>query len=110
MPLYMFQFAYTPESWAAQIKHPENRIERVGKAAAEAAGAKFVGGWLSTGEFDAMILVEAPDVEAVAGFSIAISAGGAVRNARTTALMSGEQGIEALKKAAAVAKVYKPAR
>ena len=27
MALYMYQFAYTPESWAAQVKNPQNRIE-----------------------------------------------------------------------------------
>lgn len=41
MPLYMYQFAYTPESWAAQLKKPENRIESVGRASCEAAGGKF---------------------------------------------------------------------
>ena len=48
MALFMFQFAYTPKSWAAQIKHPDNRIEKIGKASCEAAGGKFVGGWLSS--------------------------------------------------------------
>jgi hypothetical protein len=27
MPLYMFQGAYTPESLAAQIKEPQDRVE-----------------------------------------------------------------------------------
>jgi hypothetical protein len=49
MPLYMYQFAYTPESWAAQVKKPANRIETVGRAVCEAAGGKFVGGWLCLG-------------------------------------------------------------
>ena len=52
MPLYMYQFADTPESRAAQIKKPENRIENVGRALCEAAGGKFVGGWLCFGEYD----------------------------------------------------------
>ena len=30
MSLYMYQLAYTPKSWAAQIKHPDNREEVVG--------------------------------------------------------------------------------
>jgi hypothetical protein len=45
MPHYMMQFAYTRESWAAQLKHPEARIETVGKQLCEAAGGKLVGGW-----------------------------------------------------------------
>jgi len=29
MPLYMYQGAYTSQSWAAQVKKPQNRIETV---------------------------------------------------------------------------------
>ena len=43
MPLYMYQVAYTPESWAAQLKNPQNRIETVGRQACEAVGGKLVG-------------------------------------------------------------------
>ena len=38
MPLYMYQAAYTSESWAAQLKNPQNRIETVGRQACEAVG------------------------------------------------------------------------
>ena len=37
MSLYMYQAAYTPESWAAQLKNPQNRAETVGRALCEAA-------------------------------------------------------------------------
>ena len=33
MPIYMYQAAYTPESWAAQLKNPQNRVEAVGRQA-----------------------------------------------------------------------------
>src|SRR5438045_1488594 len=59
--LYMFQFAYTSESWAAQIKNPQNRIEQVGRAATEAAGGKFIGGWICMGEYDAVLIADVPD-------------------------------------------------
>jgi uncharacterized protein with GYD domain len=110
MALYMYQFAYTPESWAAQIKNPQNRIEKVGRAAVEAAGGKFIGGWLCMGEYDAVIIADVPNIEGMAALSVAIAAGGALKSGKTTALMTGEQGIEALRKAAGVAKTYQPAR
>jgi uncharacterized protein with GYD domain len=110
MALYMYQFAYTPESWAAQIKNPQNRIEKVGRAATEAAGGKFIGGWLSMGEYDAVLIVDVPNMESMAGLAIAITGGGALKSGKTTALMTGEQGVEALKKAVGVAKTYQPAR
>ncbi len=110
MSLYMYQFAYTPESWAAQIKHPENRIETVGRAACEAVGGKFIGGWLCFGEYDAVGIFDMPDEESMAGLALAIAAGGALKASKTTKLMTGAQGVEALKKAAHVANTYRPAK
>src|ERR1700741_5331001 len=52
MPLYMYQAAYTSESWATQLKNPQNRIETVGRQACEAVGGKLVGGWYCFGEYD----------------------------------------------------------
>jgi uncharacterized protein with GYD domain len=63
MALYMYQFSYTPESWAAQLKKPENRIENVGRALCEAAGGKLIGGWLCFGEYDAVLIADMPDAE-----------------------------------------------
>jgi len=110
MPLYMYQFAYTPESWAAQVKKPENRIEKVGHAVCEAAGGKFVGGWLCFGEYDAVLIADMPNMESMAAIALAIAAGGALKASKTTALMTGAQGVEALKKADTVAKTYRPAK
>ena len=109
MALFMYQFAYTPESWAAQIKHPDNRIEKVGKASCEAAGGKFLGGWLSFGEYDAVLIADLPNEESMAGLALAIAAGGALKSSKTTLLMTGAQGVEALKNAGKVAKGYRPA-
>jgi hypothetical protein len=50
MPLYMFQGTYTPQSWAAQVKNPQNRIETVGREACEAVGGKLVGAWYCFGD------------------------------------------------------------
>jgi uncharacterized protein with GYD domain len=110
MALYMWQFAYTPESWAAQLKKPENRVETVGRAACEAAGGKLVGGWLCFGEYDAVLIADMPDAESWSAVALAVAAGGAIKSSKTTVLMSGSQGVEALKKADKVAKVYRPAK
>ena len=110
MPLYMWQFAYTSESWAAQLKKPENRVENVGRAACEAAGGKLIGGWLCFGEYDAVLIADMPDAESMSAFALAVTAGGAIKSGKTTVLMTGTQGVEAMKKASAVAKIYKPAK
>ncbi len=110
MSLYMYQFAYTPESWAAQVKNPQNRIESVGHTVCEAAGGKFIGGWLCFGEYDAVLIADMPNMESMAALALAIAAGGALKESKTTVLMTGAQGVEALKKADAVAKIYRPAK
>jgi hypothetical protein len=49
-------------------------------------------------------------MESMAAIAIAVAAGGAIKSGKTTALMTGTQGVEALKKADVVAKGYRPAR
>jgi uncharacterized protein with GYD domain len=110
MPLYLYQAAYTSESWAAQLKNPQNRVEAVGRAACEAVGGKLVGGWYSFGEYDLVIIADVPDNESMSAIALAIAAGGALKAGKTTVLMTGAEGVAALKKAEAVAKTYRPAR
>ena len=110
MPQYLYQISYTPESLAAQIANPENRLETAARPLLEAVGGKLIGGGFSFGEYDVAILIEAPDDETVAAVSVAVGAGGAVRSSRTTKLLSGEQWVAALGKAADVAASYTPSR
>lgn len=107
MALYMYQIAYTTESVAAQIKEPQDRIEAV-RPAVEAMGAKILIGGYSFGEYDALIIYEAPDDTTAASLALAVAAGGAAKAARTTKLLSGQEWIEALRKAHG--SQYRPAR
>src|SRR2546422_6410324 len=61
MPQYLYQLAYTPESLAAQMKNPQDRLEVVGKQLTESAGVKIVAGGDSFGEYDVAVIVEAAD-------------------------------------------------
>ena len=79
MPQYLYQLAYTPESLAAQIKNPQDRLETVGKQLADAVGARIVGGGYSFGKYDLSIIVEAADDVTMAAVAVAIAAGGAVK-------------------------------
>jgi len=106
----MYQAAYTPESWAAQIKDPQNRVETVARKVCEAAGGKLVGGWLCFGDYDFVIIAEAPNNESMAAIALAAGAGGAIKASKTTVLMTATDGVGALKKAQEVAEAYKPAR
>jgi uncharacterized protein with GYD domain len=107
MALYMYQGAYTPESVAAQIKEPHDRIEAV-RPALEAMGAKIVAGGYPFGEYDVLIIYEAADDTTAASVAMAAAAGGAVKSAKTTRLLSGQEWIESLRKAQG--SQYRPAR
>ena len=110
MPIYMYQAAYSAESWAAQLKDPQNRVETVGRKLCKAAGGKLLGGWYCFGDYDFVLIADMPNNESMTALALAAAAGGAIKSAKTTVLMAGEEITAALKKAGAVAKGYKPAR
>jgi len=107
MALYMYEVAYTPESLAAQIKEPHDRLEAV-RPALEAMGGKILVGGYPLGEYDVLIIIEAADDTTAASIALAVTAGGAVRSSKTTRLLSGQEWIESLRKAQGSR--YQPAR
>ncbi len=107
MAMYMYQAAYTAESMAAQIKEPHDRIEAV-RPALEALGAKFLAAGYPFGEYDVLVVYEAPDETTAASIAMAVVAGGAVKSAKTTRLLNGQEWVESLRKAQG--SQYRPAR
>ena len=105
MPHFLFQASYTAEAWATQVKNPKDRIRAI-KPVARKLGGKIVHAWLSFGEYDVVGVCEMPDNTSAAAFSIAAAAGGALKALKTTPLMTADEGIEAMKKAAEAG--YKP--
>ena len=105
MSLYLTRFSYTPATWARLVQTPEDR-----RAAAtqyvEAVGGKQHGFWYAFGEHDAYALYEAPDNVSVAAMALAISAGGALSSYQTITLLTVEETLAALRKAAKI--TYRP--
>jgi uncharacterized protein with GYD domain len=99
MPRYLYQLAYTSENWVAQMKDPQNRVEKV-RGAVEQLGGKVVDAYYTFGEYDIIVILDMPDNAAAAAFAIAVAGGGAAKAARTTPLMSIEEGIDAIRKGA----------
>jgi uncharacterized protein with GYD domain len=100
MPSYLVQASYTSEAIAALVKNPQNRTEIVRKAV-ETLGGKLVGSWLSFGDYDVVFIAEIPDLVSAAGLALAATAGGSLKTIKTTPLLTAEEGLAALKKAAA---------
>jgi len=98
MPNYLFQVAYTPEAWASLLAHPHDRIDAV-RPVIEKLGGKIVHAWFAFGDYDLVAIAEMPTNVEAAAFSLAATAGGALKAIKTTPLMSTAEGIEAMKKA-----------
>jgi uncharacterized protein with GYD domain len=99
MASFLVQASYTSEALASLVKNPENRTEVV-KKVAKKLGGKLGGSWLSFGEYDLVMMVEMPDNISMASFAIAAAAGGSLKSVKTTPMISTEDAIAAVKKAA----------
>jgi uncharacterized protein with GYD domain len=105
MPFYLTRFSYTPDTWAKLVKNPEDR-RAAAKQYIESVGGKLHGFWYAFGDHDAYNLWEAPDNVSMAATAIAISAGGALSSFHTTVLLTVEETVAALQKAASIR--YRP--
>ena len=101
MPLYLSKFSYTPETWARLIEKPEDR-RKAAQSYIETVGGKLHGFWYAFGTYDGYNLWEAPDNVSMAAVALAIGGGGALRSIETTVLLTVEEPMEALGKAAKV--------
>lgn len=101
MPLYLSRFSYAPETWSKLIAAPEDR-RKAAQTYIESVGGKLHGFWYAFGSHDGYNLWEAPDNVSMAAVALAISAGGALTSFETTVLLSVEETLDALTKAAGV--------
>lgn len=100
MPLYMSQFAYTSQAWAALTKHPEDRAEVLAAAAAR-MGAKIHSLHYCFGEYDGVVMLEAPDETTAMSVLLAVISAGHVKAIKTTVLISPRDAMDAMRKAGA---------
>ncbi|OFZ87481.1 MAG: GYD domain-containing protein [Betaproteobacteria bacterium RBG_16_66_20] len=105
MAYYMVQAAYTAEAIAAMVKKPEDRAAAI-RPVVEKLGGKLEGIWFCFGEYDVVGISELPDNVSAAAFAFAVSQGGKVKALRTTPLMTGDEAVKAMKKAAGAG--YRP--
>ena len=97
MALYMYQASYTAKSMAAQLTEPQDPVEAI-KSTLEDLGAKIVVAGFPFGEYDVLVVYEAPDDMTAASVAMAIAAAGEVKSAKTTLLLSGQEWLESLRK------------
>mgnify|MGYP001361164059 CR=1 FL=1 len=107
MSRYLVEIAYTPESWATQLKNPRDRREVI-RPVLDSVGAKLESMYYAFGDRDIVAIIDAPDNVSAAAMSLAFSAGGALKSARTTPLMTVEEGLEAMRRGFRAFGTYKP--
>ena len=91
MPLFMAQFAYTPDAWAALLHAPQDRAA-ASDALVRHFGGRLVGLYYTPGaEYDGFALFEAPDDAAAAAAEIADLAAGHLRSNRLLRVLSAEE-------------------
>ncbi|MGY1619811.1 GYD domain-containing protein [Geodermatophilus sp. SYSU D00691] len=105
MTLYLTRFSYTPQTWARLVANPEDRREAA-RTYIESVGGSLHGFWYAFGSHDGYTLWEAPDDVSMASVAIALSSGGALHGMETTVLLSVDETLEALRRAAQVG--YRP--
>jgi uncharacterized protein with GYD domain len=66
------------------------------KAMVEKVGGKLIGGYYTFGEYDVVIIIEAPDDEAVMSLMLKVGSAGNVRT-KTLKAFTTEEGIEIIK-------------
>ena len=93
MALYALQTSYTQVGWAALLNSPENRLEAV-RPVVERLGGSIVDGWFTFGEHDLLIICRMPDNVSAAALSMAVSAGGAIKAAKTSVLLTFDEGVD----------------
>lgn len=98
MSLYMTQFGYTSEAWAALVRNPEDRGAAI-SGLMESMGSRMVAYYHSFGEYDGVVIFESPDeITAAAGVLAAITPGH-IKTIKTTPLLTVEDTMEAMRKA-----------
>jgi uncharacterized protein with GYD domain len=97
MALYMYQASYTAKSMAAQLTDPQDPVEAI-RPALEDVGASLLVAGFPFGEYDLLLVYEAPDDMTAAAVAMAVAAAGEVKSGKTTRLLSGQEWLESLRK------------
>jgi uncharacterized protein with GYD domain len=87
MPIYITQGRYTREAIKGMIVRPEDRAEQVSRLMSK-AGGRLIGHYLTFGEYDFLVIAEAPSETQMAAVLLAAASGGGVTDLRTTLALS----------------------
>lgn len=96
---------YTPYALRGMVANPSDR-EAATRALIESAGGRLLSYYMTTGEFDFHMVVEAPDIKGMLGALIAAGASGATHGLRTAQAFTGAEFMAAQNEASRIAENY----
>jgi uncharacterized protein with GYD domain len=108
MPLYMLQFAFSQSSVKGMTANPSDRY----KAAVEALaplGATAKDYYFAFGDYDAVLIYEAPSPITAAALAMTLGAAGSMTRVKTTPLLNVKEGMEAMALSGKTQNAYRPA-
>ena len=98
MPTFMYQFKYTPAAWSAFVKKPEDRGAVVDELL-KGLGGRLISIYYSFGEWDGMVIFEAPDEVTAMTAVVTIMTPGHLEATKTTVLFTMQDMIKATSRA-----------
>lgn len=98
MPRYLIQASYNRQGISDLVQNPQNRAEAI-RPVVERLGGRIISFDYALGDYDVVAIMEAPDNVSAAALAMAVGSGGALRDYKTTVLLSMEEAMEAMRKA-----------
>jgi uncharacterized protein with GYD domain len=97
MPKYLLQVSYTAEGAKGVLKDGGTKRREAARAAIGSVGGTVEAMYFAFGDYDAIVLVDAPDTASIVACSLALNGSGAVTG-KTTVLITPEEVDSAAKK------------
>ena len=108
MPIFISQGRYSYGAIKGMIAQPEDRSKAVSRLI-KAAGGRLLSYYLTFGEYDFLLVAEAPNEGAMASAVLAAASGGGVTDVRTTLAMTPADAMKAFEAAGGLAKSFQSA-
>jgi uncharacterized protein with GYD domain len=98
MAFYMVQAAYTAEAWATMVKNPQDRSKPFSELA-QKLGARLIDAYYCFGEYDVVVIFEAPEDTTASAAVLAVISPGHLKTTKTTKLFTIQETMEMMRKA-----------
>jgi uncharacterized protein with GYD domain len=108
MSTFIIQGNYSQDAMRGMLANPENREDAVARLFKEIEG-KLLAYYVTFGQYDFLVVVEAPDEQAVLAALAVVAATGGVTNLCTTTALSTKEAKKAFEAAGKFSEKFRPA-